>query len=246
MKQPSTIVGYVYLITNLVNGKAYVGCTKASVEGRWKQHLKDAKKGRSYAIYAALRKYGASSFSIETLEVVVGAHSDLMAAEIRQIEAHNCIAPKGYNLTKGGEGVDLSAPGAHERLMVGVQRRSANQTWLKNTREAGRRRSEDVAWRQANLEGSQRRWAGWQPPEAPKPTPRREAAQKRSVRSDYREKNLAALPKAWAAHSAKAVARDAHLSPEEQAKRAHRRERDRVNAARAYARTKTSTVSQEL
>jgi hypothetical protein len=50
----------------------------------------------------------------------------------------------------------------------------------------------------------------------------------------YLEKNRAVLPKAWAAHSAKATARDAQLPLEEQARRARRRERDRVNAKRRY------------
>lgn len=36
--------GYIYKITNKVNGKAYVGKTTDTVQVRWKEHLKDFKR----------------------------------------------------------------------------------------------------------------------------------------------------------------------------------------------------------
>jgi GIY-YIG catalytic domain len=234
MAPSSQIAGYVYLVTNLVNGKKYVGCTKGPVECRWEQHLKDSKSGKPMAIHNAIRKYGAFNFSLEVLEVVEGAHDDLMAAEVRQIAARGCIAPNGYNLTPGGEGVDFTVPLFRERHREGVQRRNGNPVWQNNTRKAGQKRAGDPGWREANLQGARKRWADWRPGPTALMTPRTVASKRRSATPDYREKNLATLPKAWAAHSAKAAERDAHLPPEEQARRARRRELGRVNAKRRY------------
>ena len=52
----------VYKITNLYNGKVYVGQTKFSVEKRFKEHAKaDSLIGR------AIRKYGEENFYREVL-----------------------------------------------------------------------------------------------------------------------------------------------------------------------------------
>ena len=37
-------IGYIYKITNLINGKCYIGQTSRTIEERFKQHLKDSKK----------------------------------------------------------------------------------------------------------------------------------------------------------------------------------------------------------
>ena len=37
-------MGYIYLITNKINNKKYVGKTELSIKARWKQHIKDSKK----------------------------------------------------------------------------------------------------------------------------------------------------------------------------------------------------------
>ena len=54
--------GYVYLIENKINGHKYVGKTYNTIQERWHEHLKDAKREdkADRPIYRAINKYGAN------------------------------------------------------------------------------------------------------------------------------------------------------------------------------------------
>ena len=86
----------VYKITNLINGKIYVGQTKFSVEKRFLQHAK-----ANSIIGAAIRKYGSENFKIEVIEICKNA-LELNEREIFWIEKLNCKVPNGYNVADGG------------------------------------------------------------------------------------------------------------------------------------------------
>ncbi|RKU10783.1 hypothetical protein C6503_19045 [Candidatus Poribacteria bacterium] len=93
-------MGYVYKITNTVNGKAYIGIsTYEPGKRRIKQHL--AGRG-NHLIASAVEKYGKESFAYEILEdnIFPELLSDL---EISYIKHYNTLVPNGYNLTHGGE-----------------------------------------------------------------------------------------------------------------------------------------------
>jgi len=89
-----------YLVTNLVNGKCYIGITTRALAKRWAGHRHQG-RGR---IGAAIRKYGAASFTIEHI-ASARTLEDLLALERLLIVQYDTIAPKGYNLCAGGEGV---------------------------------------------------------------------------------------------------------------------------------------------
>ena len=95
--------GYIYKITNKVNGKAYVGKTTDTVQVRWKEHLKDFKRKRcaNRPLYRAIRKYGIDAFNVETLEKV--KLENLSERETYWIE-HFHTYTDGYNATSGGDG----------------------------------------------------------------------------------------------------------------------------------------------
>ena len=57
----------IYKVTNLHNGKQYVGQTRESVERRWTKHLSAAARGSNTTLHKAIRKYGKALFSLETL-----------------------------------------------------------------------------------------------------------------------------------------------------------------------------------
>ena len=60
-------MGYVYCITNLINGKQYVGKTTSTIEERFKEHCRDSRKERcsKRPLYDAMNKYGVENFKIE-------------------------------------------------------------------------------------------------------------------------------------------------------------------------------------
>lgn len=93
----------VYLVTNNVNGKVYVGQT-VDPAGRWGAHKGKGPKSRSL-ISLAVKKYGHESFSFEVL------HGNLDKAQADFFEIHYisvlCADDHdfGYNIVAGGGGV---------------------------------------------------------------------------------------------------------------------------------------------
>lgn len=96
-------MGYIYLITNNVNGNKYVGKTELSIEERWGQHIKDSKKEKCEIrpLYRAIRKYGVENFSIK--EIDTGQGEELNNKEQYWIQ-HYDTYNNGYNATLGGDG----------------------------------------------------------------------------------------------------------------------------------------------
>jgi group I intron endonuclease len=95
----------VYLLTNIVNGKRYVGITSLTIEKRWKRHVKAAlRDGKDTILYRAIKKYGPDKFRCEKLEEVdedlVGTMEVKYISELNTFFARGC----GYNMTKGGDG----------------------------------------------------------------------------------------------------------------------------------------------
>lgn len=99
-------MGYIYKITNLVNGHFYIGQTTKTIETRFMQHWRDATslkcgKESQTVLHRAMRKYGIENFSIEVLEEC--PDEMLSEKEIFYIDKLNAFYGKdGYNMTFGG------------------------------------------------------------------------------------------------------------------------------------------------
>lgn len=97
----------VYLATNLINGKQYIGYTTKTLPERIKTHVYKSKcklnKHYFYLFKQALRKYGTDNFKWEILEEC-STKEECCKKEIFYISKYNTIAPSGYNLTEGGNG----------------------------------------------------------------------------------------------------------------------------------------------
>lgn len=89
----------IYLITNLINSKQYVGITKFNIEKRFTQH---SRKG--FLLTQSIKKYGKENFNVELIEEVDGSEK---AYELEQyyIKHYGTKSPNGYNLTDGGNGL---------------------------------------------------------------------------------------------------------------------------------------------
>lgn len=96
-------MGYIYSITNKLNGKKYIGKTVGEIEKRWREHIRDSKKRRceKRPLYSAMRKYGENNFFVEQIEECSDAK--LSEREKYWIQKYNTYK-NGYNATLGGDG----------------------------------------------------------------------------------------------------------------------------------------------
>ena len=98
-------MAYIYVITNKVNGRQYVGKTEYSDPvKRFQEHLRESRKERyeNRPLYRAIRKYGEENFEFKVLEEVSEEVS--CQREIFWIDKLNTYGSSGYNATKGGDG----------------------------------------------------------------------------------------------------------------------------------------------
>lgn len=94
-------MAYIYQITNLINGKIYIGKTERSIQERWGEHKRDSQKeeNKHRPLYRAFNKYGIENFSIEIIEETLIPEE----REIFWIEQKRSFK-NGYNATIGGDG----------------------------------------------------------------------------------------------------------------------------------------------
>jgi group I intron endonuclease len=92
----------IYMITNTINDKVYIGKTVHTIAYRWSQHKNGAKYGSVTHLHKAMRKYGVENFSIQPL-INADSDRDLSQLEINLITLCGSKG-YGYNLTDGGEG----------------------------------------------------------------------------------------------------------------------------------------------
>lgn len=99
-------MGYIYKITNLINGKEYIGKTELTIEDRFKRHIIDSRKenNEKRPLYNAFNKYGIENFIVEEIEKC--NDEELNLKEEYWIDYYNTYS-NGYNATKGGDGKTL-------------------------------------------------------------------------------------------------------------------------------------------
>jgi len=104
----------IYKITNISNGKIYVGQAVSHIlnhkryrpyghEGRFRCHISEAfstKKNQSHYLNNAIRKYGVNDFVVELIEYCEIESAD--ERETHYIKEFNSLYPNGYNLKNGG------------------------------------------------------------------------------------------------------------------------------------------------
>ena len=90
---------YLYKITNLINGKGYIGITN-DYKKRWANHK--CNNDPTMAIAKAIKKYGVENFKF----VVLLSNIPLEEIDNKEIEYikkyHTHVSENGYNILKGG------------------------------------------------------------------------------------------------------------------------------------------------
>jgi group I intron endonuclease len=96
-------IGRVYIITNLINNKKYVGITTRTIKRRFNQHIWESKGRCLWAINKAIRKYGEENFTIDLVEELYNiTEKELFLKESFYIDKYNTLVDNkcGYNLVK--------------------------------------------------------------------------------------------------------------------------------------------------
>lgn len=104
--------GLIYIATNRFNGRSYIGQTRASLENRMRQHIRDAKRPDSVnTFHFALAQYGESGFDWSILDEFEGTKEEVIhalnvAEEYHILKHKTRISEYGYNATQGGYASD--------------------------------------------------------------------------------------------------------------------------------------------
>lgn len=120
-------IGYVYLTTNLVNGKQYVG-----------QHLHDGfdsnYKGSGTYIKRAFEKYGWDNFDCKVI-CWCSTQIQLNEAEDNYIKLFDTMVPNGYNLKGGGGAKGRYSKETRKKISEALKGKKASEKTCKKLSE---------------------------------------------------------------------------------------------------------------
>lgn len=149
------VTGEIYIITNTVTQKSYVGQTVShrknrkkyrpfGYNGRFKDHISEAmcntKAKQCAYLNSSIRKYKPESFIVEFIERC--SMKNLDDREKYWISEKNTLFPLGYNLTKGGQTIEKITYTRPESDNIS----SPTENWrnLKKSEETKQKISENV------------------------------------------------------------------------------------------------------
>lgn len=186
----------IYKITNKASGKAYVGLTKhIDLSKRIKTHISASKVGSDCPLHRAFRKYGVHAFSIEAIDNAESM-KQLAYKEKFWIKFCDTQAPRGYNLTSGGENTEfteelrikLSIAASNRFAKVGAKEAHSKKVLAGITQEFRDLKASQAKQQFSNIEA-------------------RDRVSKTSIEKwaseEYRAKTIAAQRNGWATESSK-------------------------------------------
>lgn len=133
----------VYVATNKLNGKKYVGLTQRTLVQRWYEHMGTARRYPKSYFHRAIAKYGVAAFDVQH---VASATKVEHLADLERLVIAD-VQPE-YNQTNGGE---LTVGKKH--TPESVARIAAKNRGQKRTAESRERnRAQKQAWWDANPE----------------------------------------------------------------------------------------------
>lgn len=152
-----------YRIICLANGKSYIGIAANGVGVRWNQHKHDAIRGATTPLHRAIRRHGASQFTVEVV-AVADTWDAICSIEKRAIQDFNTLARRGngYNLSEGGEGpYGVIRSSYTKRLLSNI-----TKTWLaedpqriEHLRQLAQKQMKDPKNREMSRRGAIKQWS---------------------------------------------------------------------------------------
>jgi len=124
---------YLYLITNLLNNKVYVGQSYSETE-RWRQHKYAARSKPRQYIDCAMKKYGISNFTYEVIaNALTQDDGDFIEIElIKQFNSQNRMI--GYNISPGGDAAWNKGLQKEKHPMFGKHHSEESKIKMSNSR----------------------------------------------------------------------------------------------------------------
>lgn len=111
---------FIYKTTNLINGKLYIGQTITNDP----YYI-----GSGTILKLAIQKYGYENFTRDIVEYCINT-DDLNDAEIFWIWKYDSLAPKGYNITKGGRSNNNESKMSESLTKYHFTREELNQLYI--------------------------------------------------------------------------------------------------------------------
>jgi hypothetical protein len=90
----------IYKAENIVSGEVYIGATTKSLDERKKDHIKNSKKGKTYAFQNAIGTYGADAFKWQQIDTANS--TDELAQKEKEYISKYDAKDNGYNSIGGG------------------------------------------------------------------------------------------------------------------------------------------------
>ena len=140
----ATNIGYIYITTNNINGKQYIG-------KRTKPYFDTKYYGSGKHLKRAIQKYGIENFSVEIIEWCKSI-DELNKAEKKWIKYYNAQEdPMFYNISSGGDWGDISKGMSPDELKEWGQKISQANTGKKRTYDQKKHISDALKGKPRNL-----------------------------------------------------------------------------------------------
>lgn len=103
--------GYIYLVTHRASGRQYVGQTLLQIRERWEEHVRSSQEADPTGphLRCAIKKHGPRAFTVKELDRTISFH-DANRKERFWIKQLRTLAPHGFNVNRGGGGINLGRP----------------------------------------------------------------------------------------------------------------------------------------
>lgn len=141
----------IYIFTNLINGKVYIGETK-----NIKERLREHRSSKKQVISRAIQKYGIGNFDVYVEYFPDFTRENRLDLEEQLIIKFDCLVPKGYNVTP--RGMDVSGGTGYKHTEKAKQEISVRNKGNKS--RTGQKNSEETKKKISQSAMRNQRWLG--------------------------------------------------------------------------------------